>query len=100
MLPDDEKLLRLSSAIREQASIARVKTKEEFKAADLERFYKMRFNSLPSRIRRSINLRYAEDNDGVKLDEAKDWFSLDKYEAELKARTGGLSEQTNRAFGR
>jgi hypothetical protein len=100
MLPDDEKLLRLSSAIREQASIARVKTKEEFKAADLERFYKMRFNSLPARIRRSINLRYAEDNDGVKLDEAKDWFSLDKYEAELKARTGGLSEQTNRAFGR
>lgn len=100
MLPDDEKLLRLSSAIREQASIARVKTKEEFKAADLELFYKMRFNSLPARIRRSINLRYAEDNDGVKLDEAKDWFSLDKYEAELKARTGSLSEQTNRAFGR
>ena len=100
MLPDDEKLLRLSSAIREQASIARVKTKEEFKAADLERFYKMRFNSLPARIRRSINLRYAEDNDGVKLDEAKDWFSLDKYEAELKARTGSLPEQTNRAFGR
>ena len=100
MLPDDEKLIRLSSAIKEQASIAREKTKEEFKASDLERVYKMRFNKLPARLRRSINRRYAEDNNGVNLEEAKDWFMLDKYEAEVKARTGGLSEQTDRAFGR
>lgn len=100
MLPDDEKLIRLSSAIKEQASVAREKTKEEFKASDLERVYKMRFNKLPARLRRSINRRYAEDNNGVNLEEAKDWFMLDKYEAEVKARTGGLSEQTDRAFGR
>jgi hypothetical protein len=100
MLPDDEKLIRLSNAIKEQTSIAQAKTREEFKASDLERVYKMKFNKLPARIRRSINLRYAEDNNGVMLDEAKDWGRLDEYEALVRARTGSLSEQTNRAFGR
>jgi hypothetical protein len=99
-LPDDEKIMRLSNAISEQTSLARLKTREEFKASDLERFYKMRFNQLPQKIRRSINRRYAEDNNGTTLEEAKDWFQIDKYESELKARTGSLKAQTDRLFGR
>lgn len=100
LLPDVEKNIMLNAAVREQVSIARQIVKANVSKEDLPKIYKMRFEGLPKRIKEAINRRYAEDHKGVTLENAKDWFAIDKYETELKARTGTLTEQTNRLFGR
>jgi hypothetical protein len=60
---------------------------------DLSRIKKMEFNKLPERQRRIINSRYAKDNDGKTLEEAKDYRAIDKYKAlltDLEFANGGL----------
>ena len=100
ILPDIEKNLTLNTAVRQQVSLARRVVNENLAMNDLSRVYKMRFGKLPKRVKEAINRRYAEDNDDVTLENAKDWFALDKYEAELNARTGTLTDQSQRLFGR
>lgn len=100
LLPDVEKNIMLNAAVREQVSTARQVVNANVSKEDLPKIYKMRFGKLPKRVKEAINRRYAEDNNGVTLENAKDWFAMDKYEAELKARTGTLGEQSQRLFGR
>jgi hypothetical protein len=100
VLPDVEKNLALNTAVRQQVSSARQVVNANLAMEDLSRVYKMRFGKLPKRVKTAINRRYAEDNDDVTLENAKDWFALDKYEAELNARTGTLTDQSQRLFGR
>lgn len=100
LLPDVEKNIMLNEAVREQVSVARQVVNNNVAKEDLSKIYKMRFGKLPKRIKEAVNRRYAEDNKGVTLENAKDWFALDKYETELKARTGTLGEQSQRLFGR
>jgi hypothetical protein len=105
VLPDDEKNLRLTNAVRDAVSQAREKVKEEFKLNDLKTVYRLRYNKLPRSMRGIINRRYAEDNEGVSFEEAatadpNKWFDLDKYENELKARVGDTKEQSQQLFRR
>lgn len=100
LLPDVEKNITMNAAVREQVAVARQIVNANVSKDDLPRIYKMRFNKLPKQAKEAINRRYAEDHKGVTLENAKDWFAIDKYETELKARTGTLTEQTNRLFGR
>lgn len=100
VMPDVEKNLALNTAVRQQVSLAREVVNANLAMNDLSRVYKMRFNKLPKRIKIAINRRYAEENNGVTLENAKDWFALDKYESELNARTGSLTDQSQRLFGR
>jgi hypothetical protein len=100
LLPDVEKNIMMNAAVREQVAVARQVVNANVSKDDLPRIYKMRFNKLPKQAKEAINRRYAEDHKGVTLENAKDWFAIDKYETELKARTGTLTEQTNRLFGR
>ena len=100
VLPDVEKNLALNTAVRQQVSSARQVVNANLAIEDLSKVYKMRFGKLPKRVKEAINRRYKEDNDGVTLENAKDWFALDKYEAELNARTGTLTDQSQRLFGR
>ncbi len=98
LLPDVEKNIAMNAAVREQVAVARQIVNANVSKDDLPRIYKMRFNKLPKQAKEAINRRYAEDHKGVTLENAKDWFAIDKYETELKARTGTLTEQTNRLF--
>jgi hypothetical protein len=98
LLPDVEKNITMNAAVREQVAVARQVVNANVSKDDLPRIYKMRFNKLPKQAKEAINRRYAEDHKGVTLENAKDWFAIDKYETELKARTGTLTEQTNRLF--
>lgn len=99
VLPDVEKNITLNSAVREQVAVARQVVNANVSKDDLSKIYKMRFSKLPKRIKEAVNRRYAEDNKGISLENAKDWFALDKYETELKARTGTLQQQSQRLFG-
>ena len=103
VMPDDEKNLRLTNAVQSAVNRAREKVKTDFSVNDLQTVYKMRFSKLPSSMRRIINKRYADDNNGVSFEEAAmsepdNWFKLDKYETELKARVGDIQTQSNRLF--
>jgi hypothetical protein len=63
----------------------------------------MKFNNLPKATRREINNLYAKDNNGVTLEEAKDWFSVDKYETIFDAMVApktSAGEQSRMLFGR
>ena len=60
---------------------------------DMSRIKKMEFNKLSERQRRIINSRYARDNNGKTLEEAKDYRAVDKYKAmlaDLEFANGGL----------
>lgn len=104
VLPDTEKALALTNAVREAISVAKEVTNETYKANDLLKVYKMKYNKLPKAAKTAIDRRYAEDNDGRSIEEDKAYFQIDKYEAELKARTGGFkgtaTDQTRRILGR
>jgi hypothetical protein len=89
----DEKAEKLTNAVRTATTQARNKTDGKFTSEDLSRIKKMEFNKLPERQRRIINSRYAKDNDGVTLEEAKDYRAIDKYRAmmaDLEFAQGGL----------
>jgi hypothetical protein len=89
----DEKAERLTNAVRTSMTEARNKTDGKFMSEDLSRIKKMEFNKLPERQRRIINSRYAKDNDGKTLEEAKDYRAIDKYKAllaDLEFANGGL----------
>ena len=100
VLPDVEKNIRLDSAVREQVSVARQIVNANVSKTDLPKIYKMRFGKLSKMEKEAINRRYAEDHKGVSLENAKDWFALDKYESELKARTNTTEQQSQRLFGK
>jgi hypothetical protein len=78
-----EQKLALTNVVRDVTSIARDKTDGKFMSEDLLRVKKMRFDKLSADQRKVINERYARDNDGVTLEEAKDYKAVDKYEAML-----------------
>jgi hypothetical protein len=89
----DEKAEKLTNAVRSSLTQARNKTDGKFMSEDLSRIKKMEFNKLPERQRRIINSRYAKDNDGVTLEEAKDYRAIDKYRAmmaDLEFAQGGF----------
>ena len=78
-----EQKLALTNVVRDVTGIARDKTDGKFMSEDLLRVKKMRFDKLSQDQRKVINERYARDNDGVTLEEAKDYKAVDKYEAML-----------------
>jgi len=82
-LSPTEQKLALTNVVRDVTSIARDKTDGKFMSEDLLRVKKMRFDKLSQDQRKVINERYARDNNGVTLEEAKDYKAVDKYEAML-----------------
>lgn len=92
-LSPTEQKLALTNVVRDVTSIARDKTDGKFMSEDLLRVKKMRFDKLSQDQRKVINERYARDNNGVTLEEAKDYKAVDKYEAmlgDLAFAKGGL----------
>lgn len=92
-LSPDEQVEKLTNAVRTVADVARNRTAATFMSEDMARIKKMEFNKLPERQRRIINSRYAKDNDGKTLEEAKDYRAVDKYKAmlaDLEFAQGGL----------
>ena len=92
-LSSTEQKLALTNVVRDVTGIARDKTDGKFMSEDLLRVKKMRFDKLSQDQRKVINERYARDNNGVTLEEAKDYRAVDKYEAmlgNLAFATGGL----------
>jgi hypothetical protein len=91
VLPDVEKNIRLTNAVRKSVEKAKEKVNLEYKLDDLSVIYRKKYNNI-SRIRkRAINDRFAADNNGVSFEEAvskdpKKWPLLDKYEIELRGR--------------
>jgi hypothetical protein len=67
--------------MQETLQVAREITQAKMSATDRDRVNKMRFNKLPPVARRAINELYAAENNGVTLDEAKDYGKVYKYEA-------------------
>jgi len=93
-LSPTEQKLALTNVVRDVTSIARDKTDGKFMSEDLLRVKKMRFDKLSQDQRKVINERYARDNNGVTLEEAKDYKAVDKYEAmlgNLAFAKGGLA---------
>jgi hypothetical protein len=82
-LSPTEQKLALTNVVRDVTGIARDKTDGKFLSEDLTRVKKMRFDKLSADQRKVINERYAKDNNGVTLEEAKDYRAVDKYEAML-----------------
>jgi hypothetical protein len=82
-LSPTEQKLALTNVVRDVTGIARDKTDGKFMSEDLNRVKKMRFDKLSQDQRKVINERYANDNNGVTLEEAKDYRAVDKYEAML-----------------
>jgi hypothetical protein len=93
-LSPTEQKLALTNVVRDVTGIARDKTDGKFMSEDLTRVKKMRFDKLSADQRKVINERYAKDNNGVTLEEAKDYRAIDKYEAmlgNLAFAKGGLA---------
>ena len=93
-LSPTEQKLALTNVVRDVTGIARDKTDGKFMSEDLTRVKKMRFDKLSADQRKVINERYAKDNNGVTLEEAKDYRAVDKYEAmlgNLAFAKGGLA---------
>lgn len=93
VLSPTEQKLALTNVVRDVTGIARDKTDGKFMSEDLLRVKKMRFDKLSQDQRKVINERYARDNNGVTLEEAKDYKAVDKYEAmlgDLAFAKGGL----------
>ena len=106
-LPDVEKNIALTAAVRERTKEARELTRAFFEDTDMRRIYRERYRKLPAVQRRAINRRYAEDNNGKSIEETGDYFAIDEYETELRGRTGlakgglvTLQQQTEHMLGR
>lgn len=92
-LSPTEQKLALTNVVRDVTSIARDKTDGKFMSEDILRIKKMQFDKLSQEQRKVINERYAKDNNGTTLEEAKDYKAVDKYNAmlgNLAFATGGL----------
>ena len=77
----DQKRMAVATNMQETLGIARDITQAKMTGEDRDRVNKMRFNKLPPVARRAINELYAAENNGVTLDEAKDYKQVYKYEA-------------------
>jgi len=77
----DQKRMAVATNMQETLQVAREITQAKMSGSDRERVNKMRFNRLPPVARRAINELYAAENNGVTLDEAKDYGKVYKYEA-------------------
>lgn len=82
-LSPTEQKLALTNVVRDVTGIARDKTDGKFMSEDILRVKKMQFDKLSQDQRKVINERYAKDNNGVTLEEAKDYKAVDKYNAML-----------------
>jgi len=92
-LSPTEQKLALTNVVRDVTGIARDKTDGKFMSEDIVRVKKMQFDKLSQDQRKVINERYAKDNNGVTLEEAKDYKAVDKYNAmlgNLAFAAGGL----------
>lgn len=93
-LPVDEQKLKLTNIVREALTIPRDIVAAKMTAEDFQKVQKMRFDKLPLEERKIINRRYAEENNGVTMEEAKDFNALDEYLAKaiepLKFALGGI----------
>jgi hypothetical protein len=77
----DQKRMAVSTNMQETLGVARDITQAKMTADDRDRVNKMRFNKLPPVARRAINELYASENNGVTMDQAKDYKQVYKYEA-------------------
>jgi hypothetical protein len=82
-LSPTEQKLALTNVVRDVTGIARDKTDGKFMSEDILRIKKMQFDKLSQDQRKVINERYANDNNGTTLEEAKDYKAVDKYNAML-----------------
>jgi hypothetical protein len=93
-LPIDEQKLKLTNIVRNALSIPKEIVAAKMTAEDFGKVQKMRFDKLPLEQRKIINRRYAEENNGVTLEEAKDYIAVDEYLAKaiepLKFALGGF----------
>ena len=83
-LPDIEKKVAIENTVSKVLPLADKMTNAKFSTEDLNRVFKMKFNKLSDTKRKIINRRYAEDNDGVTLEEADDYMQYKFYEATMK----------------
>jgi hypothetical protein len=74
----------LITVVRESTARARGIVDRTYKASDLQQVFKNKFNKLSREKRMLINKYYAEDNDGVTLEEAEDYQATRQYENRLK----------------
>lgn len=77
-----EQRIALMEAVRPMTALARETVTANMTIADIDRVYKMRFNKLGEDSRRVINNWYKQKN-GMTMEEANDYKSLDLYEAML-----------------
>lgn len=77
----DQKRIAVRNNMELALGIARAQTEAGMMTQDIDRVYKMRFDKLPSVVRRAINEMYATDNEGKTLEENKDYRQVFKYEA-------------------
>ncbi len=92
-LSPTEQKLALTNVVRDVTGIARDKTDGKFMSEDILRVKKMQFDKLSQDQRKVINERYAKDNNGTTLEEAKEYKAVDKYNAmlgNLAFAAGGL----------
>ena len=80
----DQKRMAMATNMQETLGVARAITQAKMTGEDRDRVNKMRFNKLPPVARRAINELYAAENNGVTLDEAKDYGQVYKYEAMIQ----------------
>jgi len=103
-LPVTEARYQLTKAVGEEMRLARETVKEDMEGVDKARIDKMTFNRLTADERRIINQRYANDNEGVTLEEANDYSALEDYIEDVKDlglfASGGLVSQTNKLLSR
>lgn len=74
----------LVTVINESTARAKKIVSGQYKAADLQKIYKNKYNRLPQERRMLINEMYAEEHDGVTLEDAKDYMAVDIYEKKIK----------------
>ena len=95
-LSPTEQRVALGKSVSEMVDIARDITDAKFTSENLLRVKKMQFNKLTSDERKIINERYAKDNGGVTLEEAKDFTEVDAYKAmlgTLRFAAGGMASK-------
>jgi hypothetical protein len=80
-----KKRLALKSSINRSTDIAKKIVNGTYKAADIEKVYKNKYNKFSQEKRMLINEMYADDHDGVTLEKAKDYMAIDVYEKKMKA---------------
>jgi hypothetical protein len=84
-MSDSEKVLAIGTNMKESISIGRTIAKSKMLSADRERMDKLVFNNKTAEERKVINELYAKENNGVTMDEAKDYKQVYKYEARIPA---------------